>query len=90
MYSTNLTSPNVDGKVLSIKGIRDRAYIQIGNKFVGVISRIEESLRINLPNNRDVNLRILVENIGRLNYEYLFDTKVFSLEIIIGYNKSDQ
>ena len=68
MYSTNLPSSNVNKKVLSIPGIRDRAYIQIGNKFVGVLDRTKEKLTIDLVNNTFVNLRILVENIGRLNY----------------------
>ena len=77
MYSTNLPTSNVNKKVLSIPGIRDRAYIQIGNKFVGVLDRLKEKLTINLVNNTFVNLRILVENSGRLNYgNNLIDTKV--------------
>ncbi len=31
MYSTVLSDPNVDGKTLSVPGIRDRGYIQIGS-----------------------------------------------------------
>ncbi len=77
MYSANLPTSNVNKKVLSIPGIRDRAYIQIGNKFVGVLDRLKEKLTINLVNNTFVDLRILVENSGRLNYgNNLLDTKV--------------
>lgn len=31
MYKTELDNPNVDGKILSIKGIRDRGYVMIGS-----------------------------------------------------------
>lgn len=79
MYSTVLDDPNVDGKVLSIPGIRDRAYVQIGSQFVGVIYRVNVTeLKINLKNNQDRSLFIIVENMGRLNFgNDLLDTKVF-------------
>ena len=79
LYATRLSDPNVNGKVLSIPGIRDRAYIQIGNAFVGTVERIREKLTIELPSNKDTSLRILVENSGRLNFGYLLDSKVFYL-----------
>ena len=31
LYSHALEDANVDGKILSIPGLRDRAYVQIGN-----------------------------------------------------------
>jgi hypothetical protein len=31
LYKTTLDDPNVDGKILSIEGIRDRGYVQIGD-----------------------------------------------------------
>ena len=31
MYTTYLDDPNVDGKLLSVPGIRDRGYVQIGS-----------------------------------------------------------
>ena len=31
LYATTLDDPNVDGKILSIPGIRDRGYVQIGD-----------------------------------------------------------
>lgn len=30
LYTTTLDDPNVDGKLLTIPGIRDRGYVQIG------------------------------------------------------------
>jgi hypothetical protein len=83
MYTTRLSDPNVNGKVLSIPGIRDRAYIQIGNKFVGTVERVREKLTIESPNNEDTSLRILVENSGRLNFGYLLDAKVFHFSLFI-------
>ncbi len=78
MYFATLEDPNVDGKVLSIPGLRDRAYIQIGNVLVGVLDRTNRTeLKINLPNNDDISLAILVENTGRLCYgDDLLDSKV--------------
>ena len=66
LYFTKLEDTNVDGKVLSIPGLRDRAYIQIGNVLVGVLDRTKSTeLKINLPDNDDLALVILVENNGR-------------------------
>lgn len=78
LYFTKLEDTNVDGKVLSIPGLRDRAYIQIGNVLVGVLDRTKSTeLKINLPDNEDLALVILVENTGRLCYgDDLLDSKV--------------
>ena len=75
-----MDDPNVDGKVLSIPGIRDRAYIQIGTKFIGFIYRVNATeLIINLKNNTERSLFIIVENMGRLNFgNNLLDSKVSS------------
>jgi beta-galactosidase len=78
MYKTELKDPNVDGKVLSLPGVRDRAYVQIGLRSVGVVYRNTKlSLTINLKNNTDTTLYIFVENMGRLNFgNNLHDSKV--------------
>lgn len=69
MYSTTLKDLNVNGKNLSISGIRDRGYILIGNNPIGIVYRGENtSLIINLPKNNESTLNIIVENMGRLNY----------------------
>ena len=48
MYSTTLDDPNVDGMVLSIPGIRDRGYVQIGSVYYKMLkkSNSEKSLFI--------------------------------------------
>lgn len=78
LYSTVLEDANVDGKILSITGIRDRAYVQIGSKFVGTLYRLNQTeIKIDLKNNQDTNLHIIVENMGRLNFgDDMLDTKV--------------
>jgi beta-galactosidase len=81
MYSTQLDTLDVDNKVLSIPGIRDRGYIQIGNRSVGVLYRKgQTSIKINLKNNQNNTLYIIVENMGRLNFgnpkEIYLDAKV--------------
>ena len=78
MYSTTLDDPNVDGMVLSIPGIRDRAYVQIGSASVGVLYRIlRHSITIHLPSNQNRTLFVIVENMGRLNFgNDLLDAKV--------------
>ena len=75
-----MDDPNVDGKILSIPGIRDRAYIQIGNEFIGFIYRVNATeLKISLKNNTERSLFIIVENMGRLNFgNNLLDSKVIN------------
>ncbi|CAF0759614.1 unnamed protein product [Brachionus calyciflorus] len=77
MYKTVLDDPNVDGKTLTIKGIRDRGYVQIGSSFVGTVYRTGlNKIKINLPKNKNTTLYIIVENMGRLNFgNNLLDTK---------------
>ena len=78
LYTTILDDPNIDGKILSIPGVRDRAYVQIGSLSLGVIYRVNQtSLKINLKNNKDLKLHIIVENMGRLNFgNDMLDAKV--------------
>ena len=69
LYIKKLDDLNVDGKLLSIPKLHDRAYIQIGSASVGVLYRAgQTNLTINLPNNKNDTLYIVVENMGRLNY----------------------
>ncbi len=78
MYKTKLPSPDVNGAVLSIPNLHDRAYIQIGDSYVGVLSRgVRTNLTINLTSNTNDTLFIIVENMGRLNFgNNLLDNKV--------------
>ncbi|CAF2568611.1 unnamed protein product [Rotaria sp. Silwood2] len=79
VYSTILNNPEVQGKVLDLSGIRDRAYVLLGEKSIGIAYRANSSslnLTIQAPGNRETHLNIIIENMGRLNYGgNLFDTK---------------
>ncbi|CAF0778296.1 unnamed protein product [Rotaria sordida] len=79
VYSTILNNPEVQGKVLDLSGIRDRAYVLLGEKSIGIAYRANSSslkLTIQAPGNRETHLNIIVENMGRLNYgDNLLDTK---------------
>jgi beta-galactosidase len=76
-YSTILDDPNVDGQILSIDGLRDRAYVQIGAASLGFLYRVSRtSLKIDLKSNHNRTLYIIVENMGRLNFgNNLLDAK---------------
>jgi hypothetical protein len=66
---TKLKDLNVHGRFLSIPNLHDRAYIQIGSRSIGVLSRTGQStLIIDLPDNTNDTLYIFVENLGRINY----------------------
>ncbi|CAF0809116.1 unnamed protein product [Adineta steineri] len=79
VYSTVLKDPEVQGKVLDLSGIRDRAYVLLGEKSIGIAYRANSSsikLTIETPGNQETHLNIIVENMGRLNFgDNLFDTK---------------
>ena len=83
MYQTKLPTTDVNGKLLLIPNLHDRAYIQIGQSYVGVLDRNgANNLTINLPYNKNVSLFIIVENMGRLNFgNNLLDNKVGLLAI---------
>lgn len=79
MYKKKLSDPNVHGKWLYIPKLHDRAYIQIGSRFVGVMHRTGQlNITIDLPDNRNDTLYIFVEHLGRLNFgDDMLDNKVF-------------
>jgi hypothetical protein len=81
VYSTVLNDPEVQGKVLDLSGVRDYAYVLLGENSIGSAYRGNSSsfkLTIQAPGNRETHLNIIVENMGRLNYGgNLFDTKGF-------------
>jgi hypothetical protein len=79
MYYTFLQDFNIDGKNLSIPGLRDRAYIEIGFSLIGILDRSNKtSFIIDAKDNQDNSLIIFVENTGRLCFgNDLLDSKVF-------------
>ncbi|GAC1590768.1 MAG: beta-galactosidase [Hymenobacter sp.] len=71
LYRTTVSG--VGEKMLKIRDLRDYAIIMVNGKRVGTLDRRErqDSLRLNLPAGK-VQLDILVENMGRVNFgEYL-------------------
>jgi len=81
MYETMLSpDPTIstDG-VLSIPGVRDFAYIFMNSTLIGYVRRDESSTDISIPIKYlqlGGSLRILVEDMGRINYGHgLFDPK---------------
>lgn len=79
VYSTILDDPEVQGKVLDLSGVHDYAFVLLGEKAIGSAYRGNSSslkFTIQAPGNREKQLNIIVENMGRLNYGgNLFDTK---------------
>jgi len=75
LYETKLAKFNKDPSVLTIPDLRDRAIITVDDKFVGVLSR--ENLAKSLPISAGfgTKLQILVENLGRINFNVENDFK---------------
>ncbi|XP_023341954.1 beta-galactosidase isoform X3 [Eurytemora carolleeae] len=66
LYETQVSGLFSDPAGLNIPGIRDRAYVYINSRFVGVLSRGENILSLPLqPRDGDL-IRVLVENQGRI------------------------
>jgi hypothetical protein len=69
LYMTKLKDLDINGKILSIPNLHDRAYVQVGSRSVGVLYRNGvTSLVIDLPDNKNDTLYVFVENMGRINY----------------------
>lgn len=77
LYETKLPSQFTrDPAELVVEKLRDRAYVYVDGKLVGVLSR--ENVIKSLPLNTDSagkKLSILVENQGRINFQENFDFK---------------
>lgn len=86
LYSTVLTNLDVHGKKLIIPGVHDRAWISIGKNPIGVLHRdLDTVLTIDLENNKDEDLYIIVENMGRLNFgNDLLDSKGIITDVTLG------
>ncbi|WP_369073224.1 beta galactosidase jelly roll domain-containing protein [Hymenobacter coccineus] len=85
LYRT--TVPGGGSKMLKIKDLRDYAVVMVNGKRVGTLDRRErqDSLLVALPAGR-VQLDILVENLGRINFgEYLLqNTKGITRSVALG------
>ncbi|MCS3556151.1 MULTISPECIES: beta-galactosidase [unclassified Sphingobacterium] len=66
LYSRNFKQP-VSGK-LEIKGLRDYAIVYIDDKKIGELNRYNKTFSINIDIPFNAVLKIVVENMGRINY----------------------
>lgn len=85
LYRTSLKGP---GKgLLKIKEMRDFATVYIDGKRVGVLDRRlrQDSLEISLPH-ESVQLDILVENNGRINYGYYLNDNKQGITESVSFN----
>lgn len=76
LYETTLPKLTRDPTQLIVSLLRDRALVYIDDEYVGALSR--ENYINTLPISADYGskLSILVENQGRINWDYLDDYKV--------------
>ncbi|WP_349305484.1 beta-galactosidase family protein [Bacillus sp. FJAT-50079] len=75
LYRTFLKGP-MEEAALTIQEVRDRALVYVNQTFKGVIDRWDyKEVMIEVPE-EGIQLDILVENMGRINYgPYMFDPK---------------
>lgn len=75
LYRTTLTGP-YEKAPLTIQEVRDRALVFVDKKYQGIIDRWDNtSVEIEIPAG-DVQIDILVENMGRINYgPLIYDSK---------------
>ncbi len=69
LYECFLTGITGGNKLLKIQDVHDRALIYLNDKYTGIIDRNNDDkcLELNVPSGK-ANLKILVENMGRVNY----------------------
>ncbi|WP_337101043.1 glycoside hydrolase family 35 protein [Paenibacillus sp. YIM B09110] len=85
-YTTHITGPR-PMEQLHLQEVRDRALVFVNDAFIGVIERatMEQTLSIEVPEG-GAELRILVENMGRVNYgPYLKDRKGITEGVRLGF-----
>lgn len=75
LYETDLPPLAFDPTQLVIESVRDRALIFIDQQYVGTIARENNVNQVALPKGWGNKLQILVENMGRTNFNYLKDKK---------------
>ncbi|XP_053676635.1 beta-galactosidase-like [Anopheles nili] len=82
-------SIKTDPRKLQVQDVRDRGYVFLGDRFIGVLSRENQINMIALPLDGGQLLRIFIENQGRINFGIANDIKgilgnvyVNSIEIV--------
>ena len=76
LYRTNVTGP-LSNSELIIEKVRDRALVFINQQFLGIVDRNDELTHLHVTaDTTSIELDLLVENMGRINYgPYLRDPK---------------
>lgn len=86
LYRTHLTGP-YQPRPLNIYGLHDRACVYVNGQFKGVIERDQpyEDILIGVEKDQTIQLDILVENMGRVNYgPELYDSKGITKAVCLG------
>lgn len=85
LYETHISGPRVEQELV-LQDVRDRALVFVDDEFKGIVQRGESNQPISfaIPEG-GVRLRVLVENMGRINYgPYMMDRKGISEGIRLG------
>ena len=83
MYETWVDHINIYSSLLTVNGLRDRAYVYVDQLFMGTLSRQNAQYSLTLKSYTGAKLQILVENQGRINYGTANDTKGIIGDVII-------
>lgn len=75
LYETYLPPFEIDPTLLTVKDLRDRAFVFVDGELVGTLSRENRIYSLPLSNGWGHKLQILVENQGRINFNVADDTK---------------
>lgn len=71
LYKTTINfKPTIPAK-LTVKDLKDRAYVYVNNVFQGILSRAEKLDSLSLIAKKNSEIMILVENQGRVNFGVL-------------------
>ncbi|MGL5656631.1 MAG: glycoside hydrolase family 35 protein [Fusobacteriaceae bacterium] len=83
LYETTVKGENLQGN-LTIKEVRDRGMVYINDDYQGVVDRnLRQKLQV-MFKNRENNLKVFIENQGRVNYgPYLKDKKGITEGVLI-------
>ncbi|KAF0288395.1 Beta-galactosidase [Amphibalanus amphitrite] len=83
-YSAEVTWKPPQPAVLSVPGVRDRGYVWLDGRPVGVLSRAESAFSIPLLAAKENTVTIIVESLGRICYGDIHDRKGILEAVTLG------
>uniref|UniRef100_T1GGQ5 Beta-galactosidase 1-like first all-beta domain-containing protein n=1 Tax=Megaselia scalaris TaxID=36166 RepID=T1GGQ5_MEGSC len=83
LYETSLPEIKIDPTLLTVKNLRDRAFVFVDGHFVGTLSRENKIYSLPLHSQFGKKLQLLVENQGRINFNVANDTKGILGEVTV-------